>query len=95
MNFDTKKINTIHKFKTALSDQPEFFCVNEKQNVYIVASPDDGIYYNGKKNKEEDLDELFNIGKIKSAIFDFKDASFYIMTNVYEGQYGVFLIQFS
>ena len=69
--------------------------MNEKQNVYIIASPDDGIYYNHKKKKEKDLDELFNIGKIKYAIFDYKDASFYIMTNVYEGQYGVFLIQFS
>jgi hypothetical protein len=30
MNFDTKKVSTIYKFKSPLLSQPEFFCINDK-----------------------------------------------------------------
>tara|TARA_B110000285_G_C15117245_1_gene614851 strand:+ start:1192 stop:1995 length:804 start_codon:yes stop_codon:yes gene_type:complete len=95
MNFDTKKTNTLYKFKTPLLSQPEFFCMNDKQNVFIVASPDDGLYYTSKKRSEVDLDDTFNIGCIKSALYDNKDSSFYILCNKFEGEYGIFLILFS
>ena len=60
-----------------------------------MASPDDGLYYSSKKRSEVDLDDTFNIGCIKSALYDNKDSSFYILCNKFEGEYGIFLILFS
>lgn len=44
--------------------QPEYFRLNEKQNVAIVASKDDGCYFNFTTGRQVDLDSLYDISCI-------------------------------
>lgn len=94
-NFITKTVETLYKFIVPLNMQPQYFKMNDDQTSFVTASPNDGIYYNSKNSEEVDLDELYEIGCIKDIIYDSEDFSFYILTNKYLGQYGLFLIRFS
>jgi hypothetical protein len=78
--------------------QPEFFLMNNEQNVMIAASPEDGIYidFRDLKNvKEIDLDEMYEIGCIKEIIYDHEDHVFYFLANKYREKLGFFLIRMS
>lgn len=58
-NFDTEALTDLYIYEVPLSRQPEFFLMNDDQTVSIVASMDDGIYYNFRNKKYIDLDELY------------------------------------
>lgn len=60
----------------------------------IIASADDGIYYNHRTKVQEDLDELYNVSSIKEIIHDHEDGCFYLLCNKFEGKLGLFLIRF-
>lgn len=62
--------------------------------MLIVASQDDGIYYNSRTRQFVDLDELFEISNIKELIHDHEDRVFYMLANKYRGRLGLFLITF-
>ena len=49
--------------------------------MMVIASTDDGIYKDIKKQIEIDLDEKFRIGSIKEIIHDEEDHVFYILAN--------------
>lgn len=51
LNFETEKVEDLVTFCDPLNRQPEFFLMNDAQNVSIVASKEDGIYYNHKNRK--------------------------------------------
>lgn len=57
----TGVIKDICIFDTPLSRQPVGFLMNHNQQVSIVSTPDDGIYFNQTTQDCVDLDELFNI----------------------------------
>ena len=61
INLDTEEVTTIVKFLVPLTRQPEFFTMNDDQTVSIVASLEDGIFYNHKTQEFVDLDEMFEI----------------------------------
>ena len=57
--------------------------MNNEQTVAIVASQDDGIYYNFKNKKFVDLDEKYDITNIKEIIYDHEEKVFYLLANKY------------
>jgi hypothetical protein len=69
--------------------------MNDEQNVSIIASMDDGIYFNHRSKKQIDLDDEFKISAIKEIIYDHEDRMFYLLANKHESKLGLFLIKFS
>jgi len=94
-NFETEEIKEICIFEVPLTRQPEFFLMNDNQQVSIIASIDDGIYYNHKTGLYVDLDEEFRISNIKEIIHDHEDRVFYLLANKFEEKLGLFMIRFS
>jgi hypothetical protein len=95
LNYITEEITTIVTFLTPLTRQPDFFTMNEEQTVSIVASLEDGIFYNHNTQEFVDLDELFEISSIKEIIYDHEDRMVYLLANKYQDRLGVFVIRFS
>jgi hypothetical protein len=95
INIETEEINTIVRFVTPLSRQPEFFTMNDDQNVSIVASNDDGIFFNHVTNQFYDLDEMYDISSIKEIIYDQEDRVVYLLANKYQERLGVFIVKFN
>ena len=48
-----------------------------------MASPEDGIYYDKKKQLEVDIDETYEISNIKEIIYDHEEGYFYLLANKY------------
>jgi hypothetical protein len=44
-NFVSEHLRALCKFNVPLTDQPQFFQINDEQTVAIVASNKDVIYY--------------------------------------------------
>lgn len=55
--------------------------MNDAQNVSIVATPEDSIYYNHITHKQIDIDDEFKISAIKEIIYDHEDRVFYLLAN--------------
>ena len=87
-------MKTIVNFPQPLLRQPEFFTVNKDQSICIIASTEDGIYFNQHTGELVDLDKKFQISNIKEIICDSEDHYFYILSNMYQGKLGVFMIRF-
>lgn len=47
------------EFVQPLTRQPEFFTMNDDQTASVIASLNDGIFYNHATEEFVDLDELF------------------------------------
>ena len=95
INFETEEITTIVKFVQPLTRQPEFFTMNEDQSVSVVASLEDGLFYNHLTEEFVDLDDLYQIGAIKEIIYDHEDCMIYVLANKFEEKLGVFIVRFS
>lgn len=93
-NFECEQIKTIYEFEVPLTKQPEFFQMNDKQTISIVASSDDGVYYNSRLRQFIDIDELFLISNIKEIIHDEEDRVFYLLANKHKEKLGLFMIRF-
>ena len=50
---------------------------------FIVASPEDGIFYDRNKKEEIDIDSDYEISNIKEIIYDHEDGFFYLLANKY------------
>ena len=61
----------------------------------MVASIDDGIFFNHMTGQFVDLDETFKISSIKEIIYDHEDRMFYLLVNKFQEKLGVFIIRFS
>jgi hypothetical protein len=57
----------------------------------ITATEEDAIYMDISAKREEDLDDLYNLGCLKEVIFDEDDKTFYLIANRYKDVYGVFI----
>lgn len=82
-DFINERVKDIVIFEIPLTRQPEFFLMNDDQTVSIVASQDDGIYYNHRNRKFIDLDHKFDISNIKEIIHDYEEKCFYVLSNKY------------
>ena len=95
LNIKTKAMRTIHRFSPALTEQPVFYSQNNDQTVHVLASAQDGIWYDEKTDHEVDLDELYNVAAIQSVVFDQEERTFYMLCNKRMEQLGFFLIKFN
>ena len=68
--------------------------MNENQSISIIASEDDGIWYDFYTKKQIDLDDAFKISNIREVIHDCEDETFYILSNKFNEKLGLFLIRF-
>jgi hypothetical protein len=68
--------------------------LSEDQSIAIIASSEDGIYFNMANGAWIDIDETFDIGCIKEIIHDAESKQFYLLANKYQAKMGVFLIKF-
>ena len=73
LNIKKREFNTLHKFRPALLSQPQFYCMSENQQIHVLASINDGIWYNYDTDKEIDLDELYDIDLVKAITYDVED----------------------
>ena len=67
--------------------------MNSDQKVSIIASQDDGLYYNHITKEFCDLDILYEIRSISEIIHDPDDNYFYLLVNKYKEKLGLFLIR--
>jgi len=81
LNIKTKEFKTIHTFSPALTEQPVFYSQNNDQTVHVLASAQDGIWYDETTNHEVDVDELYSVAAIQSVVFDQEERTFYILCN--------------
>ena len=68
--------------------------MSDNQEIAIISSTEDGIYFNMTNKAWIDLDETYNISNIKEIIHDSEAQCFYLLANKYQGKCGVFLIKF-
>jgi hypothetical protein len=68
--------------------------MNDDQTVSIIASIDDGIYYNNRSKEQIDLDETFKVCNIKEIIYDDEEKLFYMLANKYKDKLGIFMVRF-
>ena len=61
--------------------------------IFVVASPEDGIYYNKKSQLEVDIDETYEISNIKEIIYDHEEGYFYLLANKYQEKLGFFVLK--
>jgi len=83
INIETEEITTIVKYVEPLTRQPEFFTMNDDQSASVIASLEDGIFYNHRTEEFIDLDDLYQISSIKEVIYDTDDHMVYILANKY------------
>jgi hypothetical protein len=57
--------------------------MSDDQTIAIIASSEDGIYFNLTNQAWIDLDETFDISLIKQIIHDAEAHVFYILANKY------------
>jgi len=61
------------------------------QNVGIVASTDDVIWFDMLNSREIDIDNVYQLGGIKSLLY--YDHKFYVLANKYRRKLGYFLLE--
>lgn len=61
--------------------------------TFIVASPEDGIFYDKAKQHEVDIDEQYEISNIKEIIYDHEEGFFYLLANKYQEKLGFFVLK--
>ena len=93
LNFDTEVTSVLYEYEVPLSRQPNFFLMSDDQTICIMASQDDGIYYNFRTRFYFDLDQEYRISFIKEIIHDHEDGVFYLLANKYEDKLGLFMIR--
>lgn len=57
----------------------------------VVASPEDCLYLDLKKDIEMDIDNEYKVSLIKEIIFDEEDRLFYFLSNKFEEKLGFFV----
>jgi len=70
LNYEKETIQILYKFSEPFSVQPNHFVSNEKQDVFVVASGNDGVWVNLVENCDVDLDEQFGVKVIQQIVYD-------------------------
>jgi hypothetical protein len=78
-----------------LLSQPQYYCISADQDIHVLASFNDGVWYNHKEDEEIDLDEHYKIDLIKNIVYDEEDKVFYLLCNKKREALGFFLIKFN
>ena len=67
--------------------------MNSDQKISIIASQDDGIYFNHRTKEFVDLDHAYQIRSISEIIHDPEENYFYLLVNKHKEKLGLFLIR--
>jgi len=67
--------------------------MNNDQKISLIASQDDGIYYNHRSKEFIDLDHTYKIRNIAEIIHDEEENYFYMLVNKHKEKLGLFLIR--
>ena len=95
INIWTERVYDMATFDTPLTRQPDFFFLTKNQSIAVIASNQDGIYFNMDNGAWIDLDEYYDIGCIKEIVHDPEAGHIYFIANKYKSKMGVFLIRFN
>ena len=104
-NFRTQAITMVVEFESELAAQPQFFKMDDAQEIFLVASSSDAVFVNTgpehlKKIRAErgqgetgqvDLDSFCPIEAIRQTCYDSDEKRFYIVCNKYEEKLGFFI----
>ena len=60
----------------------------------MLASINDGIWYDAEADREMDLDELYKVDYIKQIVYDYEEKNFYFLCNKKKELVGFFLFKF-
>jgi hypothetical protein len=74
-----------------LKRQPDYLVFNAKQDRAIIASTDDVLWVDIHAQSEADIDDIYNLGSIKSVLF--VDNKFYVLANKFDKKLGYFLLE--
>lgn len=95
LDLETSTVTAVHRFKDVQCRlPPQHFEVNDAQNVFVVASVQDGIWVNTVTKREVDLDVVFQISDIRCIVYDSEEDVFYLLANRFREGIGFFLIRF-
>ena len=67
--------------------------MNSDQSKMVVSSQDDAIFIDISSQKELDLDEEYGLQKIKDIEYDEEDKVFYVSSNMYKNNLGVYILR--
>ena len=73
--------------------QPCLFQTNADQTIFLVASPQDCLYIDVKRNIEVDMDDEHNLKNFNTILFDAEDNQIYIIANKLNGELGFFILR--
>jgi hypothetical protein len=90
-NFKTRNIHLLFKFKNPLGNQPDYTAFDENQEIGIVSSEDDVLWFNLRTQEEIDIDELYNLGDIKAILFH--NDKFFVLANRFKSMLGYYLLE--
>lgn len=83
-------MKTLYTYKTPLDGSPIFGVFNKNQDKFIVTSAQDVRYCDIKnKDREEDIDDLLQIGGIKTICVD--ENNFYVLASKLNKKLGMYL----
>ena len=95
LNFETEEFyTTVDLSSNPLNDLPMIFRMNNEQTATILCDTENCIYYNHRTRDLIDLDNLYQISRIKMVEYDEEDEVFYILANQFKMKFGLFLIKF-
>ena len=61
LNFEKETIQILYQFGTELNLQPNYFISNEEQDIFLVASQQDGFWVDLQQKIDVDIYDLYNI----------------------------------
>lgn len=77
MNFMTEQCLTRYTFSSPLKRQPLYFVTNQEQDIFKIASPEDGMHLDirgqpmgSTKGKETNTNNNLEIGSVQMVIYD-------------------------
>jgi hypothetical protein len=73
LNFDKETIKVIYQYSESFKIQPNYFVANDAQDIFVVASMNDGFWVNVNEKADVDLDELYNIDSIMQIVYESED----------------------
>jgi len=80
-----------YEFNNKMAAQPDMLVFSADQNVGIIASTDDVLWFDIQSQNEVDIDDVYQLGDIKSLLY--YDEKFYVLANKYQRKLGYFLLE--
>ena len=70
------------------------YCQNTDQTVHVLASENDGYWFNEKTGESIDLDDAYSVDAIKEIVYDQDEKIFYFMANSCRNKTGFYMTCF-